>query len=190
MSTSAISSTLLSNPNLQNPLQQIQQKFQQLGSELQSGNTTAAQPDLVTLQSIGPQAPVASPIFSNDPLKQDLTQLGQDLQSGNTSAAQQDYTRLQQQVQNQDVQNQPAQSPASHGHHHHHHAASDADSNQSDSTQASQLFDQLGQQIQSGSLTQAQQTFATLQQNLQNFDLSSSQGDALSPATAGVSVSA
>lgn len=172
MSTSAISSTLLSNPNLQNPLQQIQQKFQQLGSELQSGNITSAQPDLVTLQSVALQPPLASPIpgVHQQPIQ------NQGVQN--------------QGVQNQDVQNEPAQSPVSHGHHHHHHAASDADSNQSDSTQASQLFDQLGQQIQSGSLTQAQQTFATLQQNLQNFDLSSSQGDALFPATAGVSVSA
>lgn len=152
MSISALSSTLLNHVNLQSPLQQLQP----LGSELQSGNAT--QPDLVTLQSISLQPPVASPIRSIDPLEQQ-------------------------------IQNQPPQRSEGHGHHHHYHAASEADPNQSGSTQASQLFDQLGQQIQSGNLTQAQ-TFATLQQNLQDFDLSPIQGDALSPAAGAVSVSA
>ena len=183
MSTSAISNLV------NNPLQQFQQQLPLLTTNLQSGNSNAAQPDLVELHSIALQPPLASPIQGINTLKQEFTQLGQDLQSGNISAAQQDYTKLQ-----QDLQTQSPQSPASHGHHHHHEssfASNQFDSSQSDSQSnpVSDLFDQLGQQIQSGSLTQAQQTFAMLQQNLQSFDLSSSQGDALSPAIAAVSVS-
>ncbi|HTS36022.1 MAG TPA: hypothetical protein VMH04_10145 [Candidatus Solibacter sp.] len=182
MSTSAISNLV------NNPLPQFQQQLPLLTTNLQSGNSNAAQPDLVELHSIALQPPLASPIQGIKTLKQEFNQLGQDLQSGNISAAQQDYTKLQ-----QDLQTQSPQSPASHGHHHHESsfASNQFGSSQSDSQShpVSDLFDQLGRQIQSGSLTQAQQTFAMLQQNLESFDLSPSQGDALSPAIAAVSVS-
>jgi len=150
MSVSGISSSLFNyqNNNVQNKMQQ----FQQLGEDLQSGNLTAAQSDFATLQQVGSQNS-SSATQSSSPLQQAFNQLAQDLQAGNLSAAQQDYSNIQ-----QDFQNQASQM---HGHHHHHHGG-DGQNNQ-----ISQLFQQLGQALQSGSLSSAQQIFNTLQQGLQ-----------------------
>src|SRR5580704_12336505 len=57
MSVSAISSSTLAasvNQSIQNKLQQFRQEFQQLGSDLQSGNLSAAQQDVCTA---GPRVP-------------------------------------------------------------------------------------------------------------------------------------
>jgi hypothetical protein len=90
--------------------QKIQEEFQQLGKDLQSGNLTAAQADYVTLQEdlaerdaassiqaqtqAQAQAPTQTP--SSDPIAAAFNQLGEDLQSGNLTAAQTDYVTLQQ----------------------------------------------------------------------------------------------
>jgi hypothetical protein len=114
MSVSGISSSSLfdtSSQSVQNKMKEIQQEFQQLGQDLQSGNLSAAQSDYATLQQMAPQSS-SSTAQGNNPLAQAFQQLSQDLQSGNVSAAQQDYTKIQQDLQSQSGQ--------THGHHHHH----------------------------------------------------------------------
>ena len=160
MSVSGISSSSFfdySGQSIQNQQQQIQQEFQQLGEDLQSGNLSAAQSDYATLQQLAPQNNSSS-TQSNNPIAQAFNQLAQDLQSGNVSAAQQDYTTIQQDLQSQSQAG--GQSSAAHGHHHH----GSGDSGQSE---ISQLFDQLGQALQSDNLSTAQQVFSTLQQAFQ-----------------------
>jgi hypothetical protein len=58
MAASAISGSLFNynNSSIQATSQQIRQEFQQLGTDLQSGNLTAAQQDFVTLQQSVPQS--------------------------------------------------------------------------------------------------------------------------------------
>jgi outer membrane protein assembly factor BamD (BamD/ComL family) len=155
MSVSGILSSSFSNYNVQNMqsrMQQFQQEFQQLGQDLQSGNLSAAQSDFATLQQYAPQANSSSQ--STSPMAQAFNQLSQDLQSGNVSAAQQDYATIQ-----QDFQNQGAQF-----HHHHHHHGGGSQTNAID-----QMFQQLGQELQSGQLSAAQQTYSSMQQDLQQF---------------------
>jgi len=147
MSTSSISSSMFSQ------LQQFQQEFQQLGKDLTSGNLSAAQSDFATLQKDMPQASSsASTAQSSNPIAQAFSQLSQDLQAGNLSAAQQDYANLQQDFQ----------SRAPYRHHHHHRSGG------SEESQFSQLFDQLGRDLQSGNLSSAQSDWNSLQQLLQN----------------------
>jgi len=178
MSVSGISSSSLFDYNdqsIQNNRQQIQQEFQQLGQDLESGNLSAAQSDFATLQQLMPQNNSAAATQNNNPIAQAFQQLAQDLQSGNLSAAQQDYTTIQQDFQNQVAQagSQFSQSQGVHGHHHHHGGGDN------DESEIGQLFDQLGQALQSGDLSTAQQVFSTLQQDFQQFSpangLSSSQ---------------
>lgn len=194
MSVSGISSSSLfdySSQSVQNSFQnkgqQIQQEFQQLGEDLQSGNLSAAQSDFATLQQLAPQ-PNSSSTQSNNPIAQAFKQLTQDLQSGNLSAAQQDFTTIQQDFQNQSSQNQTGQAgsqgtqpPVAH---HRHGGGGNAQS------QISQVFDELGQSLQSGDLSTAQQLFSTLQQDFQNLgrpnEVSASQGS----STGTVSLSA
>jgi len=159
------------NQSTQTKMQQIQQEFQQLGQDLQSGNLSAAQSDFATLQQLGPQSSSSSSPQNSTPLVQAFQQLGQDLQSGNVSAAQQDYTKIQQDVQ---------QAGQTHGHHHHHGGGGNS--------AMSQLFQQLGQALQSGDISTAQQLFTTLQQDLQQAGGASS--TQTSPQVSSVSVTA
>jgi hypothetical protein len=175
MSVSGISSSSLFNysaQDVQNKMKQIQQEFQQLGQDLQSGNLSAAQADFATLQQLAPQNNSTSSAQSNSPIAQAFNQLSTDLQAGNLSAAQQDYSTIQ-----QDFQNQAAQmhGPQMHGHHHHRGGGG------SGTSAISQLLDQLGQALQSGNLSTAQQVFSTLQQELQQF--SQNNGLSSSPAS-------
>lgn len=180
MSLSGISSSSLfsyetQSVQNQDELQQFQQEFQQLGEDLQSGNLSAAQQDFVTLQQLAPQSSSTSSTQSSNPLEQAFNQLSQDLQSGNLSAAQQDYANIQQVFQ--------SQAQSTQGHHHHHHSGG------GEGSQISQLFDQLGQALQSGNLSSAQQLYGTLQQDIQQLGQSSSQTSTTQQAT-NVSVSA
>jgi outer membrane protein assembly factor BamD (BamD/ComL family) len=115
---SASSAFNVSNQNVTSKREQIQQEFQQLGQDLQSGNLTAAQSDFTTLQQLVPKLSTistssgttttgttstsdadpatTSTATSSDPRVQAFTQLEQDIQAGNTSAAQQDYSNIQQ----------------------------------------------------------------------------------------------
>jgi outer membrane protein assembly factor BamD (BamD/ComL family) len=148
--------------NVQNNRQQFQQDFQQLGEDLESGNLSAAQSDFAALQQLVPQSNSSTATQNNNPIAQAFNQLAQDLQSGNLSAAQQDYTTIQQDFQSQaQAESQVSQSQVE-GHHHHHGGGNDE-------SEMSQLFEQLGQALQSGNLSTAQQVFSTLQQDFQQF---------------------
>src|SRR5579864_3876779 len=182
MSVSGISSSNLfdsSNQTIQNNMQQFQKEFQQLGQDLQSGNLSAAQSDFVTLQQLGPQNSSTSAAQSNSPIAQAFNQLAQDLKSGNISGAQQDFAQIQQAFQNQASQAQ--------GHHHHHHGGGGG------GNAISQLFDQLGQALQSGNFSSAQTAYNSLVQEFQQLGQGAGQAVA-QPASAasstGVSVSA
>jgi len=154
MSVTGVSTTNVADytpQSVQNERQQIQQDFEQLGQDLQSGNLTAAQADFATLEKLLPENSSTS-ATENDPVAQAFNQLSQDLQSGNLSAAQQAYQSIQQDFQSQGARSQ--------WHHHHHHHQGDGGAGN-----LSQLLSQLGQALQSGNLSQAQQAFASLQQD-------------------------
>jgi outer membrane protein assembly factor BamD (BamD/ComL family) len=168
MSTSGITSSMSSQ------LQQFQQEFKQLGTDLTSGNISAAQSDFVTLQNDLQQtsSTSASTSQSSSPIAQAFSQLSQALQSGNLSAAQQSYSTIQQDFQSQALQM----------HHSHHH-----NSGGGQQSQASQLFEQLGQDLQSGNLSNAQSDFSSLQQLIQgNTNSSGSAGS----TSSGLSITA
>jgi len=180
MSVSGISSSNLfdyySTQNIQNRMQQFQQDFQQLGKDLQSGDLTAAESDFTTLQGLMPQNNSTSSTQSSDPIAQAFSQLEKDLKAGDITAAQQDYATIQ-----QDFQSQAAQMQA----HHHHHG-----NGGSGSSAISQLFEQLGQALQSGDLSTAQSLFSSMQQELsQSNGLSSTQTPSTSSSSS-ISVSA
>jgi outer membrane protein assembly factor BamD (BamD/ComL family) len=187
MSVSGISSSNLfsySAQDVQSKMKQIQQEFQQLGQDLQSGNVSAAQSDFATLQKLMPQNNSTSSAQSNNPIAQAFSQLSKDLQAGNLSAAQQDYSTIQQDFQNQTAQMQGAQM---HGHHHHRGGEG------SGTSQINQLVDQLGQALQTGNLSSAQQVFSSLQQQLQQFGQSGGQSSTPASSTSsspGLSVNA
>lgn len=156
MSVSGILSSSLFSYNAQNVHARVQQ-FPQPGQDLQSGNLPAAPSDFVTLQ----------PKHSS-PIAQAFNQLSTDLQAGNTTAAQQDYATIQQEVQDQAAQIH---------HHRHHHGDSQENA-------ISQLFQQLGQELQSGNLSAAQQAYGSLQTDLQQFAV---QAPTSATASSGVS---
>ena len=172
MSVGAILGSVLQSAlaatNTPSRFKQFQQEFQQLGKDLQAGNLTQAQTDLVTLEQNSPflrtgagaTATGSSAIAGNNPIAQAFNQLAQDLRAGNVSAARQDFSAIQ-----QDFQNAQSQAPAQGEGHHHHHAFS----GQSAASPLAQLFTQLGQALQTGNLSSAQQAYSTLQQDFQQF---------------------
>jgi hypothetical protein len=158
----------------QTKAQQLQQEFQQLGQDLQSGNLSQAQSDFATLQQ---NAPAGSPFSatataasstsasSSSLISQAFSQLAQDLKSGNLSGAQSDFAAIQ-----QDAQQNAAQGAGGHHHHHHHvEQPSQSPAQSGPSSALDQAFGQLGQALQSGNLQSAQQSYATLQQDFQQF---------------------
>jgi outer membrane protein assembly factor BamD (BamD/ComL family) len=186
MSVLGIASSSLFNfsaQSVQNQRQQFRQEFQQLGQDLQAGNLSAAQADLATLEHNAPAQSASSAASSStasqssNPIQQAFNQLAQDLQSGNLTAAQQDYTNIQQNVQSQ----------ASHVHHRHHHGSGQAQSAAQNTI--SQLFAQLGQDLQSGNTSAALQAYNALQPDLGVFAPTSGTFSS-SPASSGVVVSA
>ena len=163
MSVSNISSVNLlpvTNPNVIGKRQQIQQEFQQLGQDLQSGDISAAQSDFATLQQLVPKlnssavpttdaTQTSTAVQSTDPRVQAFAQLGKDLQSGDLSAARQDYASI--------VKIFEAGAQKMHADHH---------SNGETST-VKQLFQQLGQALQSGDLSAARHAFSSIQKAFQ-----------------------
>jgi outer membrane protein assembly factor BamD (BamD/ComL family) len=178
MSVAGISSTSLSSynsPTVQNSRQQLQQQFQMLGQDLQSGNLSAAQSALASLQQSAPQPNSAALSQSNNPIAQEFSQLSTDLQSGNVAAAKQDYSTIQQDSQNQ----------ATSLHHHHHQAGG------SEASAMSQGLQELGQALQSGNLSSAQQAYSALQQDLPSGQANAQQTQSLLQLIpTGISVSA
>jgi len=181
MSVSAIfSSNLFQYENQKtqqnnNNIQQFKQEFQQLGEDLQSGNLSAAQSDFAALEQVGPNCNATTSGPATTPLAQAFQQLSQDLQSGNLSAAQQDYTTMQ-----QDIQNHAAQM-----HHHHHHGGGGVES-----SQVSQLFQELGQDLQSGNLSSAQKAYSQLQQDLAQLAGTQAPGSGSTGTNSSISVRA
>jgi hypothetical protein len=112
-STGAGSTASTSGASTSNP---VAQAFNQLGTDLKSGNLSAAQKDFSTVQQDlqsqgGPSTGhlhhhhrISPGNVGEDPtdqnvLLQDLNQVGQNLTSGNLAGAQQAYATLQQQLQ-------------------------------------------------------------------------------------------
>jgi hypothetical protein len=161
MSVSGISSSSFLNYSTQSSqtqMQKLRQEFQQLGADLQAGNLSAAQADFTTLQQAQTSSSSSS-AQSNNRISQLFNQLSQDLKSGNLSAAQQDYSAIQQDFQNQNPQ----------VHHHHHHKAGNGG-------EITQMFQQLGQDLQSGNLSAAQQAYNTLIQDFPQMSQNSGAG--------------
>jgi hypothetical protein len=168
MSLSGISAGF-SGVSTQSLFQKIQEEFQQLDKDLQSGNLTAAQADYVTLQEDLEERDAASSIQaqaqtqtqtqaptqtqSSNPIVAAFGQLSQDLQAGNLTAAQTDYATIVQDFSQAGGGSSPSGTPAPSG-----------TSSQSGNPIA-QEFQQLGKDLQAGNLTSAQADFATLQQN-------------------------
>lgn len=164
----------LSSTSLFSQIQDFKQEFQQLGQDLQAGNLSAAQSDFATLQQLGPQNQSNSTAQNSNPIAQAFEQLSQDLQSGNVSAAQQDFATIQ-----QDFQNMSSQAQVQGTAHHHHHGGG---------SEISQLLSQLGQALQSGSLSTAQQVYNTLEQDFAKFsqNQSSSQSNSNSSGVSAI----
>jgi len=167
------SSTLIDsvNQNIQSKLRLFQQEFQQLVSDLQAGNLSAAQQDFSSLPGLASTASSTSPTASSNPIVQALNQLAQDLQSGNISAAQQDYSNLKQDFQK-----------AGHAHNNLRHHVQGWDG-------SSQPMSPWGQVPQTGTVSAAQTAYNSLLQDFQQIS-SGTLTPALQPATASaVSVS-
>ncbi|MGP0018077.1 MAG: hypothetical protein ACLPHP_05880 [Candidatus Sulfotelmatobacter sp.] len=148
------------NQNLQNKLRQFQQEFQQLGTDLQAGNLSAAQQDFSTLPASATQSSSTSSTASSNPIVQAFNQLAQDLQSGNLSAAQQDYGTLKQDFQKTD--------PGHNNLSHHVHGWEGGN----------QPVSPWGQVPQTGDVPSAQTAYNSLLQDFQQIG----SGDALTPA--------
>lgn len=158
---------LLSSLSTQSPYQKFKQEFQQLGQDLQSGNLSQAQADFAALQPSSGQSATANSTQTNaSPIATAFQHLSQDLQSGNLTAAQQDYSTIR-----QDFQQQAASTS---GHHHHHHHSGESQNSSSAQNALDQLFSQLGQALQSGSLSSAQSAYSSLQQEFAQLGVSSS----------------
>jgi hypothetical protein len=104
MSVSAISGSATTNTTTQSVqanLHQFQQEFLQLGSDLQSGNLSAAKQDYAQLHNLaGEGGDVSSgPTTGSNPLVEQFNQLGTDLVSGNLTGAEQTYGHLKQDFQ-------------------------------------------------------------------------------------------
>jgi hypothetical protein len=191
IASSSIFSQISSLATQQSKSQKLQQGFQQLGQDLQSGNVSQAQSDFSSLQQLLPGgqqnsgAASTSGAQSSNPLATAVSQLAQDLKSGNLTAAQSDLANVQQDVQQSNQQQGAGQAH----HHHHHHGGGSENSSQSSGEQnaISTLFGQLGQSLQSGNLSAAQQAYSSLQQDLQQFGGSS---NATSSAASSTSTSA
>lgn len=159
--------------------QQIQQDFQQLGQDLQSGNLSRAQQDYATLTSALPSNQQQN---SNSPIAQAFAQLGQALQSGDLAKAQQAFSTIQQDIQ----QNQSTQ-----GHHRHHHSQNaQSSSSSSQNSTIGQALSALNSALQSNNVSAAQQDFSSLTQAIESqFGTYLSNGSSASTAGSGTSLS-
>jgi outer membrane protein assembly factor BamD (BamD/ComL family) len=110
--------------------------------------------------------------------QQEFQQLGQDLTSGKLSAAQQDYAKLQ--------QDSPT-AVKSLIHHRHPHRMGGGSGSNSDSNDVSQLFSELGQDLQSGNVSAAQQAYSSLLQDVPQLGAATAQTGA---SSTGVSLTA
>jgi hypothetical protein len=172
----------------QGRMQQFRQVFQQLGQDLQSGNLSAAQSDILTLQQSVLPAASTSSSSSKDRIAQDFSQLSKDLQSGNISAAQKDYSAVQRDFQNR----------TTHPHHHHGGGVTSGISKalgglgqaaQFVANLGSHLLGPLGVALQSGNLSAAQQAYGVVQQAVQQLAQSNAAPAQPAPGTASSGIS-
>jgi hypothetical protein len=149
MSVAGISSASFYSPsNPTTPHNNIRfSDVRQLGQDLQSGNLSAAQQDLASLQQDGPSGSV-SPTHSNNPVAQAFNQLSVDLQSGNLSGAQQAYSN---------IEHDSPKPPQTESHSLHHFV-----NGSGGTSQANPLFLELGQELQNATLSAAQQGYTAL----------------------------
>lgn len=84
-----------------NHMQQFKTSFEQLGTDLQSGNVSSAAQDFANLTK--------SSDLADSQISASVQQLGADLQSGNLSSAQQDYTTIQRAIQQHHFAHHPSQ---------------------------------------------------------------------------------
>lgn len=148
------------------PQPQIAQEFQQLvrSPVIQSA---AVAPSAASTASAAPQSTFLTPPGSS-PIAQLLSQFAQGSPASNGPTVQQDYAAP-----------QSTQGQTSRAHLHHHHGGGSGQSNE-----LSQLFEQLGQDLQAGSLTEAQQAYSALVTDLPQTSAAST----TQPTTSGVSV--
>jgi hypothetical protein len=190
---SASSAFDVSNQNVVSKREQIQQEFQQLGQDLQSGDLTAAQTDFTSLQQLVPKlasttttstgtasgstatSGTTSTAQSTDPRVQAFAQLEQDVQAGNTSAAQQDYAHIQQIFQQRAHNNHRLHTGGFNG-------APGGVSTLPGGV--GPVFQQLGQALQNGDLTSARLAYSSLQQDFGQASQSNStaQTESASPS--------
>jgi hypothetical protein len=175
MSTVAAFSTSI-YAELQSFYQNRQTDLKQLGSDLKSGNVSAAEQDFTTLAALGQSGPFAdAQPFSNSTRAQSFETIGQDLQAGDLAGAQAAFATL---TSKQSQSATSAQATASAVNVN----STTASSNTASGTTASpagntnsiyeQLqayrqerqsdLNQLGQDLQAGNLTAAQQDFTVL----------------------------
>jgi hypothetical protein len=149
MSVAAISTSsfLPGNSNPPHNNARFGEEIRQLGQDLQSGNLSAAQQDFSTLQQDGPSGG-ASPAHSNNPVSQAFQQLSVDLQAGNLAGAQQSSSNIEHDFSNWSR----SQSDSLQG----------FDSSSGSPIQANPLFLELGQELQTGTLSTAQQSYTAL----------------------------
>jgi hypothetical protein len=164
-------------------------KFQQIGSDLQSGNLFQAQSDFALFNNIDPGDSKALrphlPPVHGTPTRCSPPSTNWDklCNPAICPPAQSDFATVQ-----QDVQQIAQQQSAGGAHHHHHHYSSDSDSQtSSQQTAISTLFNELGTSLQTGNLTAAQQACSTLQQDFQQFALGGSSSTSSSSTSAGAS---
>lgn len=148
----------------------VQNEFQQVGQDLESGNLNKAQQDFTPLaKSIS-----SAQLNPNSPIAQDLGVLAQALQSGNLATAQQAYATLRQDVQQPSsiTQNRfhPIQSPQVN--------TQNSTATQVNSNSVQQLFNQIAAALQSGNFSSAHQAYSLLQQDLNQFATNGSFGSA------------
>jgi hypothetical protein len=94
MSTSPVSTGSL-NQQIHEYFQTRQSDLQQLGQDLQAGNTSAAQSDFNNIVSLGQSGPLPNGEAFLLPQRQtDFNNIGEALQNGNLSGAQQAFTEL------------------------------------------------------------------------------------------------
>jgi hypothetical protein len=143
-------------------------QFQQLGSDLASGNLSSAQSDFATLQaafaSTGLTASTSSTssATSSNPLAQAFQQLSSDLQSGNLTGAQKDYSTIQQDMQSQF---------SDHSHFGHAHKIGQDPTLSGTNPPSQDTLFPLSQSASALASTAAQQAYSTMAQQLQQYTL-------------------
>ena len=169
MSLAALTHTTFSPlANVQSKIKAVNSEFQQLGSDLTTGDLTKAQTDFVALS----QSFVAGQQASNLSAAQAFTTLGQSLQSGDLSSAQQSFAKTWPGAFGPNVL---SNLPLPQG-------SSQAMVNGMNNAIMSDLV-QLGRTLQAGNLSAAQQAFTTLQQDWQQVSGNGSSNQANPPVS-------